>query len=136
LNPSVADPIGVREGNRELIILVTNRGSQEERGMAIQPEGQARQVPCPVVIQALFAQAAGLDLAEMVEHSERVAVFENTIPIIDDAGGSQNVVRIAFGRSFWSGVGGGARHVSPRQEPARIRQGRASRGGESAEWPL
>src|SRR5262249_16083167 len=136
LNPSLADPIRVRQRNRELVILVPIRGSQEERWLLIQFEGQAGQVPCPVMVQDLFALAAGLNLAEVVEQSERVAVFENTIPIIDDAGSCQDVVRIGFGRSFRSGVVGGGRHVSSGRQPARIRQGPASRAVASDQRPL
>ena len=53
------------------------------------------------MIKALLAQAAGLDVAVVVEDGERVPVLEHAGPLVRDAGGGQDVVRtVVFGHKL------------------------------------
>ena len=45
-----------------------------------------------LVVQALLAEPAGLDVAVVVEDGERVAVLEHPGPLVGQAGGGQDVI--------------------------------------------
>ena len=116
-------------GRPKLVVLVTDRGTEEERRPAVQLEDQAGQVSRTFVVQPLLAQAAGLDVAVVVEDGERVAVLEHPGPVVGDAGRGQDMVRVALRRSARHLLGDSVRHVMPSRARARRRAGRASRAG-------
>ena len=61
LHSAVADPVRVRQGDGELVVLVPHGRSEEARRPAVQLEDQAGQVSRPVVVQPFLPQSAGLD---------------------------------------------------------------------------
>ena len=67
--------------------------------MIVELEAQARKISRPVMIQPLFTQAPGLEVAHVVENGEGVTVLEHARPIVGGARRSQHMVRVTVGRT-------------------------------------
>jgi hypothetical protein len=92
---AVAEQVRVGEGHCQLVILVADGGTQEERPPPFHSQQQAGEVARPLVVQALLAKAARLDVAVVVEDGEGVPVLEHPGPFVGGAGSGQDVVRAA-----------------------------------------
>ncbi len=72
-----AAQIRVGERDRQLVIVVPDCRTQEKRTGAVDVEHQAGHEARSVVIDALFVSCDGLDVAVVIEHSERVTMLQN-----------------------------------------------------------
>ena len=90
---AIPEQVGVGQRHGQLVVPVSDGRTQEERPAPFEFQHQAGQEPRTLVIKALLAQAAGLDVAIVVKDGERVPVLEHAGPFIGDAGSGQDVVR-------------------------------------------
>ena len=92
------EKVGIGERDAELIVFVAHRRAEEERAAAFQVEQEAREKSCAVVIEAFFTEAAGLDVAVVIEDAERVAVLEHARSFVGETRRRQDAERAAVGR--------------------------------------
>jgi hypothetical protein len=90
---AVAKEVRVGQGHGEQVVLVADRRGQEEGAGPFQFQHQAGQVAGALVVESFLAQAAGLDVAVVVEDGEGVAVLEDARAVVRRAGGGEDVVR-------------------------------------------
>src|SRR5579859_603265 len=69
-----------------MIVVLLDRRAEKERPILVQQEQQAREITGAVVVQALLAQAAGLDVAVVVEDGEGVTVLQDARLLISYRG--------------------------------------------------
>src|SRR3954462_14195201 len=91
-NRSFAKYIEVRGVGREQKVIGRDGGTQQHGPLVPKIEGKLRQVPHPVVVQALLAHAGRLHVTQAVEDEEHSAVLENPGPIVRPGGGGRYVV--------------------------------------------
>ena len=103
---TVPDLVRVGQSDGQLVVLVPDGGPEEERWLPVQIEYQAGQVAGALVVDAFFAESARPDVAEVIEHRERVPVFEDPGPVIGQTGSSQDVIRATLGLSLWRRAAG------------------------------
>ena len=77
--PAVAQQVRVGERDDELVVVSRDHRAQEQRPAAVELEQQAGEEARALVIQALLADPAGIDVAVAIEDSERVAVPEHAV---------------------------------------------------------
>src|SRR5262249_20223687 len=92
---SAAEQVWVGERDGQLVVLVPDGRAQEKRPVPFQLQQQAGEEARALVVQALLAEAAGLDVAVMVEDGARGPVLEHPGPLVRHAGGGQDVVSAA-----------------------------------------
>ena len=91
-NRSFAKYIEVRGVRREQKVIGCDGGTQQHGPLVPKIEGKLRQVPHPVVVQALLAHAGRLHVTQAVEDEEHSAVLENPGPVVRPGGGGRYVV--------------------------------------------
>ena len=95
---TVGQQIWVRQMRHKSVVILMNGRAQKERPLPFELEDRARQEPCALMKEPLFAQAAGRRVAVAIEHREGLAVLEHAGPRIGQAGCRQQVI--------WSEIGG------------------------------
>ena len=78
----------------EPVVLVVNRGAEEERSLTVQLEQRAGQKARALVIDSLFAQPAGHGIAVAIENRERVTMLQDAGLGLGQAGSRQQGMRI------------------------------------------
>jgi len=68
--------------DRQKCIVITDRRTEQKRLMPIQLHCEAGNVPALGVKKSELRGAHGFNVAEAVEHSERIAVFEDSGSIV------------------------------------------------------
>jgi hypothetical protein len=85
--------IRVRQIDREHDVVGINAGTEQQRLVTAQPKLEPRQITCAAVIQTVFLNAQGADIAKSIEDAKGIAVFENTRSIVATSFGRTDVVR-------------------------------------------
>ena len=96
--------VRVRERDRELVVIVPNRGTQKERSGALQFQNQPGEKSCPVVVEACVPVLAGPDIAILIEQDEGVAVLQDSNGLIGQTRVGENamsVLRTAINGLFY-----------------------------------
>ena len=88
----VAPPIiGVREVDGEQGVVVLDRRAQDQRPLASELELEAREEAGVLVVEAELAEPHRGDVAEAIEHRERVAVLEHPRAVVDAGRAGEDV---------------------------------------------
>ena len=84
--------IKVGEMHDKRQVVRQDRGAEEQGTILAEPEEQAREVPCALVVETLLAKTERLDVAEPVEDSEGFVAFQDPRAVIGQRGGSEDIV--------------------------------------------
>lgn len=93
LEAAVQEEIGVRQVGLQNRVVVLNGRTEEERPMPVKENAQIGNISGVLMKQPFRAPGAGGHIAIVVEHAERIAVFERSRPPLQNGVGGPDVVR-------------------------------------------
>jgi len=83
--------IRIRQVHGQQQVVLAHRRAEQKRPSLIDQEPQPAEETRAFVIEALFAQASGLDIAKAVEHRKRISLLKHARLLIHSRGGGEDV---------------------------------------------
>ena len=97
----IAQQVRIGERHRQLVVLIPNGRTEEERPAPFEIQDQAGEIARALVIQPFLPQSTRLDIAVVVEDRKGVAVLEHAGALVGQARGSQDVIQASLNRRLW-----------------------------------
>jgi hypothetical protein len=102
---SVCQQVRIAEVGAEHGIVILSGRTQQQGTRFLEEQCQLRQNACVAVVQAFGAARICADVAAVVEHGERVAVFERAGAALLHRG-ARRYIKLRYGRFVRRGIGG------------------------------